>query len=149
MYVLDTCVISDLSPERSQARQELAAWLRRNGSDCYISAVTMTELAYGIAWLRHRGAIARAARLAAWQEEMVRFHEGRIIPVDTDIAVRAGALMAIARAAGFDPDSEDAWIAATAELHGMEVLTFNEADFRPMRVGYRNPLKDLPPERAC
>jgi len=79
---------------------------------------------------------------------MVRFHAGRIIPIDIDIAVRAGALLSIARAAGFDPDTEDALIAATAKVHGMEVLTFNEADFRPMRVASRDPLTDLPPDRA-
>jgi hypothetical protein len=87
-------------------------------------------------------------RFGAWQAEMVRFHAGRIIPVDIDIAIRAGALLSIARTAGFDPDTEDAWIAATAELHGMEVLTFNEADFRTMRVAFRNPLTGLPPDRA-
>jgi predicted nucleic acid-binding protein len=148
LYLLDTCVISELAPGRSQPQRDLADWLGRNGRDCYISAVTLTELAYGVAWLRHRGATAKAARLVAWQEEMVRFHAGRIIPIDIDIAVRAGALLSIARAAGFDPDTEDAWIAATAELHGMEVLTFNEADFRPMRVASRDPLTDLPPDRA-
>ena len=126
----------------------MADWLRRNGEKCYISVVTLTELAYGVAWLRHRGANAKAARLGAWHEEMMHFHDGRIIPVDIDIARRAGVLLAITRAAGFDPDTEDAWIAATAEVHGMEVLTFNEADFRPMGVAFRNPLTDLPPDSA-
>ena len=148
MYVLDTCVISELAPDKSQPQHDLADWLRRNGADCYISAVTLTELSYGVAWLRHRGATAKASRLLAWQEETVRFHAGRIIPVDIDIAIRGGALLSIARAAGFDPDTEDAWIAATAELHGMQVLTFNEADFRPMGVAFRNPLINLPPDRA-
>jgi toxin FitB len=148
LYLLDTCVISELAPGRSQAHRDLADWLRRNGQDCYISTVTLTELAYGVAWLRHRGATAKAALLDAWQQEMLRFHAGRIIPIDIDIAIRAGALLSIARAAGFDPDTEDAWIAATAELRGMQVLTFNEADFRPMRATFRNPLADLPPDRT-
>jgi predicted nucleic acid-binding protein len=62
-------------------------------------------------------------------QEVVTFHDGRIIPVNLDIAERAGRFLASARAAGFEPDTEDAWIAATADVHGMEVLTFNEADF--------------------
>ena len=76
----------------------------------------------------------------------MRFHDDRIIPVDTAIAQRAGALMAVARATGFDPGTEDAWIAATAEIRGLEVLTFNDADFRPMGTPFRNPLTDPPPD---
>lgn len=148
MYLLDTCVLSDLSPDKSAPDAMLAGWLRRNGDDCYVSAVSLTEIAYGVARLRHRGATAKAARLAAWQEEMVLFHADRIVPVDIEIAVRAGILLAVAEAAGFHPGSEDAWIAATAELNGLALLTFNEADFSAMRVPCRNPAKDLPPDRG-
>ena len=148
MYVLDTCVISDLAPGKTRSQCDVGDWLKRNGQDCYISAVSLTEISYGIAWLRHRGATARATRLSLWQEEMLRFHAGRIISVDIKIAIRAGALLSIARAAGFEPDTEDAWIAATAEMHEMQVLTYNEADFRPMGVALRNPLTDLPRDRT-
>jgi predicted nucleic acid-binding protein len=57
-------------------------------------------------------------------------------------------LLARARAAGFEPDIEDAWIAASAELHGMIVLTFNDADLRPMGVPVCNPGSTLPPDVA-
>lgn len=144
MYLLDTNVLSDLSPERSVASSGLIEWLRRNGDDCYLSVVTLTEVAYGVAWLRHRGATAKAVRLGVWLEEVFQAHEGRIIPVDKDVALQAGVLMANARAAGAEPDLADALIAATAKVHGMEVLTFNDADFRPMQVAYRNPLTDPP-----
>jgi predicted nucleic acid-binding protein len=123
-------------------------WLRTHGELCYLSVVSLTEIAYGIAWLRHRGATAKATRLSTWHQEVVTFHDGRIIQVTIDIAERAGRFLADARAAGFEPDTEDAWIAATADARGMEVLTFNEADFRPMGVSVRNPLKDPPPVRS-
>jgi hypothetical protein len=42
---------------------------------------------------------AQAVLLDARQQEMVHFHAGRIIPIDVDIAIRAGALLSIARAA--------------------------------------------------
>jgi predicted nucleic acid-binding protein len=123
-------------------------WLRRNGDHCYLSTVTLTEIAYGIAWLRGRGATARAARLGDWLEQVIQFHESRILPVDIEIALQAGVLMATARAAGVEPDITDAWIAATAKIHSLEVLTFNMADFRPMAVACRDPLAD-PPEDAA
>lgn len=148
MCLIDTCVLSDLSPERSRQENEIADWLRRNERHCYLSAVTRTELAYGIAWLRNRRATAKAARLEAWYNDMVQLHSSRIIPVDVAIAHRAGALLARSRATGFDPDAEDAWIAATADLRGMTVLTFNEADFRLMGIACINPRTELPPDSA-
>ena len=78
-------------------------------------------------------------------DEVFSSHGAHILPVDIEAALRAGALLAIARAAGAAPDIEDAWIAASAELHGMTVLTFNDADFRPMGVAVSNPGAALPP----
>lgn len=145
MFLLDTCVISYLGPTQSQPERTVRDWLRRNGSRCFLSVVSLTEIAYGIAWLRQRGATAKAVRVQAWYEEIMVFHADRILPIDVDVSVRAGALMAKARAAGFEPDVEDSWIAATSEISGMEVLTFNMADFWPMGIACRNPLTDPPP----
>jgi hypothetical protein len=145
MYVLDTNIISELSPEKSAPDASIVAWLRRNGEHCYLSAVTLTEIAYGVSRLGHRNAVAKARRLAAWLDDVVNFHGEHIIPVDTDVALRAGVLLAMARAAGVQPDIEDAWIGASAELRGMTVLTFNDADFRPMGIAVRNPGAELPP----
>ena len=144
MYLLDTCVLSDLGPSQTSPDPAIRAWLRQHGERCSLSVVSMTEIAYGIAWLRHRGAAARASRLQSWYHEIANFHAERIFPIDLDIAARGGVLMARARAAGYEPSAEDAWIAATAEVHGLEVLTFNMSDFGPMAVTCRNPLTDLP-----
>ncbi|HEY2617313.1 MAG TPA: PIN domain-containing protein [Acetobacteraceae bacterium] len=145
MYILDTNIVSELSPEKTAPNADLVAWLRRNGGQCYLSTVTLTEISYGIIRLRQRGATAKARRLAAWLDEVVSLHGEHILPVDIDAALRAGALLAMARAAGAEPDIEDAWIAASAELHGMTVLTFNDAYFRPMGVTVSNPRAGLPP----
>ena len=68
------------------------------------------------------------------------------MPVDGAIATRAGVLLANARGSGFQPKTEDSWIAATAEIHGMEVVTYNAADFRPLGVTFHNPSDELPPD---
>lgn len=133
MYILDTNVISRLGAETRVLDVGLVAWLRRNGHLCFLSAVTLTEIAYGVERLRLRGASAKAARLKAWLEEVVRFHLARIIPVNEVVALRAGILLAMARATGVEPDTEDAWIAASAEIQGLTVITFNDFHFRPMR----------------
>jgi toxin FitB len=146
MYVLDTNIVSELSPEKIAPNADIVAWLRRNGEHCYLSAVTLTEIAYGVARLRQRGAVAKARRLGAWLDEVVILHGEHIVAVDQEVALRAGVLLAVARATGVEPDIEDAWIAASAEIRGMTVLTFNDADFRPMGVTVHNPMIALPSE---
>jgi predicted nucleic acid-binding protein len=148
VYLLDTNVLSDLNPDKPGPNRDVVGWLRRSGDQCYLSVVTLTEIAYGVAWLRNRGATARAARLGAWLDQMVQFYATRILPIDVDIALQAGILLATARAAGVEPDTTDAWIGATAKVHGLEVLTFNMADFRPMAIACRDPSTDLPTGQA-
>ena len=88
----------------------------------------------------------RLGQLGAWLDEVVSFHAKHILVVDAEAALHAGVLLAVASAAGVEPDVEDSWIAATAELHDMTVLTFNETDFLPMGVVVCNPGVALPPE---
>jgi predicted nucleic acid-binding protein len=60
--------------------------------------------------------------------------EGRIISLDTATALRCAALHV--------PDKRperDAWIAATALVHGLTVVTRNTRDFAPMGVKLFNP----------
>ncbi len=144
MYLLDTNVLSGLNPDRPGPNQNLVEWLRRNGDHCHLSAITLTELACGVAWFRARRATARAARLGQWLDQIIQFHAARILPVDNEIALQAGILMAAARASGVEPDISDALIAATANVHGLEVLTFNMADFRSMGIACRDPLANPP-----
>ncbi len=146
MYVVDTNVLSHTSPLQRAPDQELIAWLGRNGEHLYLSAVTVTEVAYGVAWLTHRRARRKAALLDAWLHDVMLFHQDRILAVDAETATRAGVLLARARAGGTEADVEDAWIAATAELRGMTVLTANERRFRPMGIRFINPFAALPPD---
>ncbi|WP_428534987.1 type II toxin-antitoxin system VapC family toxin [Rhodopila sp.] len=145
MYLLDTNVVSDLNPDKAGPNRGLVEWFRRKGDECYLSTVTLTEVAYGVAWLRHKRATARAARLVGWLDQIIRHHAGRILPVDSAVALEAGLLLATARAGGIEPDIADAWIGATGKVHGLEVLTFNLADFRPMGIACRDPVVDPPP----
>jgi toxin FitB len=60
--------------------------------------------------------------------------EGRILPIDCETARRCAPLHVP------DPKPErDAWIAATALLHGMTVVTRNVRDFELMGVRILNP----------
>jgi predicted nucleic acid-binding protein len=66
--------------------------------------------------------------------------------VDAAVAIRAGELITVARARGVEIDTEDAIIAATADLHSLTVLTDNVRHFAPTGIAYINPFVTLPPD---
>ena len=108
--------------------------------------VSPIEIGYGIAWLRHRKAQRKAALLQGWLDDVVAFTKAGSSRSGDDIAVRAGQLLARARASGAKASAEDALIAATADLGAMTVITANARHFAPMRVRYADPLAGLPPD---
>jgi toxin FitB len=145
MYLLDTNVLSATAPTKAQPDEAVREWIRGNSQALYLSVITLLELSYGLSWLRHRGATARAARLQLWMDAVCGHYTERILPVDLGIALRAGELIAAARTAGARVGSEDAVIAATAEQRGFVVLTGNTRHFAPMAVAHLNPFRELPP----
>jgi hypothetical protein len=145
-YVVDTDVLSTTSPTSPRAIPGLPVWLERNSEHLHVSVISLMEISYGIAWLRHRQARRKAALLQAWLDDVTTFHQSRILMVAADVALRAGQLLAKARAGGVEVSAEDALIAATADVHGMTVLTANVRHFVPMGVRYVDPRIALPPD---
>jgi len=136
MYILDTDIISALRrPEKSDP--QVAAWAAQTPVLLhFVSSVSLYEIEIGIL-LRERKDPVQGAVLRAWMhgQLMPRF-EGRILPVDAAVALRAAALHIP------DPRPErDAFIAATALVHGMAVVTRKVADFESTGVETVNPWK--------
>jgi toxin FitB len=143
-YVVDTDVLSTTSPTSPSAIPGLPAWLERNSEHLHLSVISLMEISYGIAWPRHRRAQRKAALLQAWLDDVTTFHRSRIIMVVDDIALRAGQLLAKARAGGVEVSAEDALIAASADVRAMTVLTANARHFVPMGVRCLDPRAGLP-----
>jgi len=99
--------------------------------------VTLTELRYGIERLPSG---RRQKRLSAWLENdlPIRF-EGRIVPIDEIIADACGKLVARSEAAGRQIDVMDAYIAATAEVHQLVLVTRNTSHFQILVTTLLNP----------
>ncbi|MFC6445322.1 type II toxin-antitoxin system VapC family toxin [Shinella zoogloeoides] len=136
MFLLDTNVVSELRKAGGgKADPNVVAWLsRQDAAACYVSAVTLMELDLGILLMERRDP-AQGARLRTWMEDYVlpEFSE-RIVPVDKAVA------FACARLHVPDPRPErDAFIAASALVHDMTLVTRNVADFAPMGVTLLNP----------
>lgn len=78
---------------------------------------------------------AQGKPLLDWIENRVlRDFAGRTLPISTDVALACAALHVP------DPGSErDAWIAATALVHDLTVVTRNTRDFQGTGVRLINP----------
>ncbi|BCP53161.1 twitching motility protein PilT [Kaistia sp. 32K] len=139
MFVLDTNVISDLRrPERSNPNVQ--AWIA--GQDpmaLFLSAVTILELEIGARRIERRDA-KQGAILTSWIERQVLpLFEGRILPIDVSVALRCAPLHVPDRR-----NDRDAYIAATALVHGMTVVTRNTNDFEGTGVPLLNPWLERP-----
>lgn len=136
MFVLDTNVVSELRKVRSQkADPNVARWAESvDAENLYISAITVLELELGVLLIERKDT-AQGAMLRAWFDtQVLPEFDGRILPIDTAIALRCARLHVP------DPKSErDAVIAATALVHGMTVVTRNIDDFKATGVPLINP----------
>jgi predicted nucleic acid-binding protein len=127
-FLLDTNVISE--PMRPRPNSGVLKWLDEVDEDStFISMVTITELRYGIERLATG---TRRERLDNWLQKDLRFRfEGRILPVDFEIADACGRLVARSESLGRPIEPRDAFIAATAQVHGLTLVTRNINDFEP------------------
>jgi hypothetical protein len=140
MYVLDTDVISHLR-RAEKVHPNVLAWASSTPVTLhFISCITLYEIERGILSMERKDA-AQGAVLRAWMDGQIlpRF-SGRILPIDIAVAQRCAKLHVP------DPKPErDAFIAATALVHGMTVVTRNVDDFKLTEVEVLNPWEWEPP----
>jgi predicted nucleic acid-binding protein len=144
VYLVDTNVISVGAPSRL-APVGVVDWMDAHSALLFLSAVTVAEIEDGIAKLRREGATRKSADLTAWLETMLHLHGNRILAFDTAIARIAGALADRARSQGHAPGFSDIIIAATAQHHGLTILSRNVRHFAPLNVPVLDPFVVLPP----
>ena len=136
MYVLDTNVVSEMRKIRlGKADKHVAQWADSvDAVDLYLSVITVQELEIGVL-LAERRDPTRGAIFRTWMDNHVLpAFAGRILPVDTAVAMRSAKLHV--------PDPRpvrDCLIAATALVHGMTVVTRNIVDFEASGVKLLNP----------
>lgn len=135
-FLVDTCAISEFT--KHSPNLGLVSWLARaDSSIVYLSAITVGELRYGISILSDR---RRQSALERWlRGEVLPEFNGRILPIDADVAERWGRLRAAARQNGKPLPVIDAVIAATAVQYNLAVVSRNESDFERVGVDVINP----------
>jgi toxin FitB len=134
MWLLDTNVLSELR-RQNRADPKVAVWSDAlHPEELFLSAITILEIEAGALRIERRDK-TQGAILRAWIDHRVLpAFAGRILPIDTAVALRCARLHVP------NPRSErDALIAATALVHRLKVATRNVADFEPMGVELFNP----------
>lgn len=134
MYVLDTNVLSELRPGKSNPSSQVRAWAGAvSESQFFLTAITVLELETGILQLERR-LPPQGSALRAWFDGVRQAFEGRILPFTSDAAMRCASMHVP------DPRSyRDSMIAATALEHGFVVVTRNVRDFEGTGVRLIDP----------
>ena len=135
-YLLDTNVISEWT--RPRPDPAVVAWLDAADEDMlYLSVVAFAEIRLGIELLPEG---RKRSRISAWlaRDLAVRF-EGRIIGIEQNIAAAWAVIVARGRLRRATPPLLDAFMAATALVHRMTLVTRNERDLAGLDVPVLNP----------
>jgi predicted nucleic acid-binding protein len=143
VYLVDTNVISAGAPSRL-ALARLVDWMDAHSALLFLSAVTVVEIEDGIARLQREGATRKSTDLAAWLEAVLHLYGDRILAFDTATARIAGVLSDRARGLGHAPGFSDIIIAATAQRHGLTILSRHVRHFAPLAVPVFDPFTALP-----
>ena len=126
-WLLDTCAISEYA-KRAPSRNVIA-WLdAQDEASLFISVITLGEIEKGILKLRATDA-HRSQKLTAWLGLVEQRFSGRILPLDSASLHVWAQLSANAELAGKPLPVMDGLIMATAQCHGLTVVTRNVQDF--------------------
>lgn len=134
MYLLDTNVVSEL--RKPKPHGGVLAWLESvDDTKLYLSAVTLGEIQAGVEITCDQDA-AKAAEIEAWLELVASSYN--VLPMDAVVFRCWARLMHRTSNTLY----EDAMIAATADVHGLTVVTRNVADFKSFGVALLNPFAE-------
>jgi predicted nucleic acid-binding protein len=136
MYLLDTNVVSEMRKiATGKADPRVKAWAKNLlSASAFLSVITVMELELGTLSMERRDA-RQGAMLRSWLEGQILVEfDGRVLPVDLQIAKRCAALHVP------NPCSyRDSLIAATALVHGMTVVSRDISHFARTDVAVLNP----------
>lgn len=134
MFLIDTNVISELR-KRDRAEPRVLAWAdQTDEADFRLSCITLLEVRYGALLIQRRDPIQGKLMLAWFARDIVGAFAGRILPIDENVAIACAALHVP------DPKPDrDAYIAATALVHDLTVVTRNTRAFGGTGVKLFNP----------
>ena len=131
MFLLDTNIVSEL--RKSKPHGGVVTWISaQDASALYLSAMTIAELQRGVEMTREQDA-DKADQIEAWLEQLM--FTGQVLAMDSAVC-REWAKLMHRRS---ETLVEDAFIAATASVHRLVVVTRNVRDFKTLGMNTLNP----------
>jgi predicted nucleic acid-binding protein len=130
-FLIDTNILSELV--RPRPNPGVVAWLAAQ-RELAISAVSVDESIFGLTMKNN------LPLLAAYEDFLVTYCT--VLPLDADLARRAGTLRANLGKKGFVRSQPDMMIAATAQKHDLTLVTRNTRDFQYCGIALLNPFTD-------
>jgi len=126
-WLLDTCALSEYA--RKSPAPEVIAWLDEQDEDSlYLSVISLGEIEKGILKLRERDR-RRSQKLTARLGQVEQRFAGRILPLDAAALHVWAQIAARSELAGPPLPVMDGLVMATAQCHGLTVVTRNVQDF--------------------
>ena len=126
-WLLDTCALSEYV--RKTPAPEVIRWLdEQDEASLFISVISLGEIEKGILKLRASDP-RRSQKLTAWLGKVEQRFAGRILRLDTAALHVWAQIAATAELAGQPLPVMDGLLMATAQCHGLTVVTRNVQDF--------------------
>ena len=126
-WLLDTCALSEYA--KKAPAPEVIAWLdEQDEASLFISVITLGEIEKGILKLR-KAAPRRSQKLTALLGKVEQRFAGRILPLDAAALHVWAQIAAHAELAGRPAPVMDVLLMATAQCHGLTIVTRNAQDF--------------------
>jgi toxin FitB len=135
-WLLDTNIISEL--RRPKPEPKVVAFVRGQPLEAlYISVITLAEIRFGIELLPDA---ARRSELNNWLAHKVRpMFEQRVLAISEDVMFKWRLLVEEGRKAGHTFSQPDLIIAATAQHHGLTIVSRDTKEYDVARIDVFSP----------
>ena len=119
-YLMDTCVISEIIKPKPSSK--VIKWLRScQDENLFLSSLTIGEIQKGISKLPDS---RKRNKLQKWMDtELIRRFDKRVLVIDIKVAQKWGEIQASSEITGTKMPVIDSFIAATALVYDMTVVT--------------------------
>lgn len=139
-WLLDTNIISEL--RRPKPEPKVTEFIRSQPLEgLFVSIVTFAEIRFGIELLPDA---TRRSDLNDWLAHKVRpMFEQRVLAISEDVMFKWRLMVEDGRKAGHTFSQPDLIIAATAQHHGLTVISRDTKEYVAARVNVFNPWVDV------